>query len=167
MASAETVKWPLPHLLPAQASLNAELGKVRRLEGVAADWLGAARLRSDRRSRVLTEEVTTARREKQAKRLIMADHIDFVRDLAKVPGAAAIWWSYLHPDKLGFLTDGSFRQLLDLQPNPSDYSIAEASDESAKTVREFLSAVSDVKARTAIAKYLEIVNKWVDSDRVG
>jgi len=103
------------------------------------------------------------RRQEKVRQLVLLDQISFAKSLTEQQGMAALWWAKEYPDKLNFLVDGSFRQLLELQPREDDYSLSEASDEAAIIVREFLSQASDPDIRRQMAAPLKVLSEWITS----
>lgn len=146
-----------------QASLNANLGVLHRLDDVSIEWFGAGRLSSSRSGRRVSSGVLDRRRQEKVRQLVLLDQISFAKSLTEQQGMAALWWAKEYPDKLNFLVDGSFRQLLELQPREDDYSLSEASDEAAIIVREFLSQASDPDIRRQMAAPLKVLSEWITS----
>ncbi|MFD2764278.1 hypothetical protein [Micromonospora eburnea] len=156
-----TREWEVVQGRLAQAAMNARLGSVHQVAGLPIEWVGAGRLKGSMASRELTRSVNRIRRDELAKRLVLADEVAFLRQMARTPGDIALWWAAVHPEKLSSLLDGSIAKVIELQPGEGHLGLDESNDPSAKVIRAFLESVSDPSARPVIARYLEVVNKWV------
>ncbi|WP_431975027.1 hypothetical protein [Micromonospora haikouensis] len=144
----------------AQTMLNRVLATLHCIDDTPVEWIGYGRLSVSMRDRLNFRMMLRLRRAESLKRMVVLDEVELLGLLTKRHGVAALWWAAVHPDKLHYLRDDSFRALLNLQPQNYDYSISEASDESSQVIREFLSHASNPETRDLLARPLRIANEW-------
>lgn len=164
-AAEVSASWPFEFRIPAQAAMNAQLGERRSLDSAGVEWIGGGSLAGSLLARFRSARVQRLRRAQAIDSLAMLDRVRHVKSLVREQGAGAIWWASAYPDRLHYLSDGSFTKLLELQPRDREHELSEANDEAAAIVREFLQRVADPQSREFISGPLKIVNNLLKDDQ--